>query len=303
MTGEEISNWLVNARRRTARTDMICSIVCGDDSLTLMTVDGIESWIELDYKHYDQSQKAIQNEIELKTLRALGVPEAMVDILRQVAINHAIGRKRSPKISYSLRFDPAGPTRVTGAPITSLLNSTNNVIGIVIASFYNFSAEGWKIVGFSVAMKRSESIEEVTFLRGRFAAYLDGINRWSIMPSAILKLGKVLSVVSNVKKLAVLARGMSLGMGDVPIDYPILGVFRLKMESFSEAGVMVKDRHKPLSHYAVGLDVERMLDWMCSHYGISRSEIAEVEGLIEKIPSIPFFIGHPVFQAFMVDYS
>jgi hypothetical protein len=223
-------------------------------------------------------------------------------LLRAVSISKARGSKRSPKAATSIKYKPDGPNRVTGAPNTSLSNSTNNIIGIIIASFGNFSDAAWAQVGFTAVMKRSGNISETTFLRGTWWPHLDGTERWGPLPSAMLKLGKVMSTVTKQFRLNQLAYGVSLGMVGIPEAYPILGNFRKRMHALGIEGPELRDKRKPIPDLRSDLDTEFIREWMTLRYRISRSDIISLEKRIDSIPSLPYFIGDEVFLRFLEDY-
>jgi hypothetical protein len=50
------------------------------------------------------------------------------------------------------------------------------------------------------------------------------------------------------------------------------------------------------------LDRKFVLSWMFDRYGIAEDEVLEVEDIINKIPSLPYFIGHDVFTKLAEDY-
>jgi DNA-directed RNA polymerase subunit RPC12/RpoP len=301
MVEDDMTRWLVKARKH-AQEGTICFIVNGDDSLTVMTKDGREEYIEADYSHFDQSQKSVQNRAELLILASLGVPQGICDILALVGRASAVGQKRNPKIPYRLHFKPSGANRVTGAPNTSISNTTNNALGLIIASFYDFSDEGWKHVGFTAVTVRSSTVQETTFLRGTWWPHGDGTERWGILPSAVLKLGKVMAKRSDPGSVFKYAYGMAAGMGDVPDHFPVLGAFRKKLFNLGREGAPIRNKFKPMSQMNETLDREFVLEWMYDRYGITTEEVEEVEDMINKIPSLPYFIGHDIFTKLAEDY-
>jgi hypothetical protein len=305
MNGVDLTAWLLRARE-LAQQGNICSIVCGDDSLTILLEDGQLRYIEIDYSHFDQSQKDVQNLAELKILRALGCSETVTAILKVISRAPCEGKKRNGKVPYMMRFIPVGANRVTGAPNTSLSNSTNNIIGIIIASFYGFSSEGWEAVGFTAKQSSHACVQQATFLRGTWWLHSDGTEHWGILPSAFIKLSKVQTRLDNRTKFNLIARGMILGMGDMPFTFPVLGVYALKVlqicgEITSDVEE-IRNKYKPKSDVQSQIDTDSVRRWMCERYDTTFHEIDEFEELLSNIVSLPTFVGHPLLLKMMNDY-
>jgi hypothetical protein len=301
MVDGDLTAWLLVAQSY-AREGIICFIVNGDDSLTVQLKDGKILYIEADYSCFDQTQKKVQNNAERRILASLGVPRGICEILKIISKAKAIGRKRNRKVPYHLLFSPDGCNRVTGAPNTSISNTTNNIEGLIIAAFYDFSPEGWENVGFTAVTVFSYDVTETTFLRGTWWPHEDGTYRWGILPSAILKLGKVMA--SKRSKIAIhrFAYGMALGMGEVPEHFPILGSLRKKLFELGRENAAIRNKYKPMSEMNDTLNRQSVLAWMFRRYGITVAEVEEVESLIHSITSLPHFLGHSVFTRLAQDY-
>jgi hypothetical protein len=306
VNGEDLTAWLVKAKV-LAMTGVTCTIVCGDDSLTVINVDGQLIYIEIDYSHFDQSQKKAQNLAERLVLAALGCSQSVCDILKLVCRAPCRGRKRNGKVPYSIRFYPSGANRVTGAPNTSLSNSTNNILGIIIASFFDFSSEGWNVVGFKAVQHRFMSIQETTFLRGTWWPHSDGTERWGILPSAFIKLTKVQTRLDTRRKFNQIARGMVMGMGDIPNSFPVLGAYKLKVLEvcpllLNDSVVEIRNKYKPKSDITSEIDRDFVMEWMCSRYDTTRDEIIEFEAELLSLKSLPSYVGHPLPLRLQEDY-
>jgi hypothetical protein len=299
----ELTEWYIQAEEDAAK-GYVSSIVCGDDSLTIMqTAKGIE-YIELDYSHFDQSQKEVQNQSELSVLRSLGCPSSVCEILRKICTVPARCKKRSNRVPFQIHFTPSGPNRVTGAPNTSLSNSTNNLLGIIIASFYDFEKAGWDIVGFNAKQVRRSHITETTFLRGTWWPHKDSVYRWGLLPSAIIKLTKVQVNLNTFAKVNRFAMGMALGMGSVPSCMPIIGAYKHRVLQIcgSKDVSILKSKFRPYSELTHSVDRDFVMNWMCERYGTTVSEILCLERKISEIPSFPYFIGDNLFVKLMKDY-
>jgi hypothetical protein len=307
MTGTDMSLWLAQAHDMIAN-GTVGIMVCGDDSFTVLENNGIAEYVGVDYSHYDQSQKQPQVNAELRCLRGLGVPNAILDILKQISINTAYSNSRSQTPKPVLKFVPAGPTRITGGPNTSLSNSTNNLIAIMTYILQGRQSTTWAKLGLTAKVETNTDLLKVQFLRGVFWTYDNPIggeplHLWGPMPSAILKLGKVMTVVKTIKRLKQLAYGQGLGMGDVTHDFPILGSLKRLLITLGSVNPSLRHEYNPLPAYADGLHREEVLSWMVERYGVTRIEIAEVEDELEDVTELPWFIGHPLFKAMMIDYA
>jgi hypothetical protein len=308
MTGTDLTDWLVRAEQ-FALLGCISAIVMGDDALIIQLErdeEGVSlnrlEYLENDYSSFDQSQGNIPNLYENKVLGALGVRRSVVDILKLTGRAKASGKRRNGKCTASLKFTPGTQNRVTGAPNTSLSNTTNNIIGIIIASFFGYSEEGWAKVGFIAKMRKSSVITEVTFLRGTWFYHGDDTYRWGILPSAILKLGTVMCKVKTTVELRTLAYGTALGMVGIPFHFPILGVFKRRLLEIGMEGPERKNKRRPDSNLDDSLDRSLLLDWMCARYHVTRGDIISLEAKLAII-TLPSFIGDSVFSAMAIDYS
>jgi hypothetical protein len=301
MNGDDLTYWLQQARK-LAVTGVICSIILGDDSLTILQFRGKIMYLEIDYSHYDQSQRQCQVAAEYRILLSLSVPIGAAQLLECVTTCKAKARKRNLKDSLTMVFNDPVNKRVTGAPNTSLSNSTNNIIGLIIASFDDFSEEGFRKVGFVAKKQYHDSVQKTTFLRGTWWPHTDGVDRWGLLPSSILKLGKVLSYVKTQKDLERIAYGTALGMGDVPIDFPVLGVFRAKMLALGIKNDAIRNPYKPITNVNSKVDVDFVRSWMNDRYGSTNSEIELAEKLIKDVVVLPSFIGCSLFEKLAADY-
>jgi hypothetical protein len=302
MSGEHLTSWLKHAKS-LVQFGVTVVIVLGDDSVIIYkNNEGKIMYIEIDYSHYDQSQKAVQTECEHQILRALGVRNSVLDILKEVSSCSASFSIRSPKINLKIRVKPSGPTRVTGGPNTSLSNSTNNILSIVIARFSDFEEHVWKTIGFEAKIKRADNIQDVTFLHGTWWPYSDGTERWGILPSACIKLGKTMSPKRSIRNLLQIAYGQGLGMGVVPQNFPILSSFRKILIKHGSKFRAVTDSYHPISDFGQQVDRGFVLEWMQRRYGVEESEILQAESDIDSVPSLPYFIGNRLFLRFQLDY-
>jgi hypothetical protein len=181
------------------------------------------------------------------------------------------------------------------------------MIGIIIASFYEFSPEGWKAVGFSAKQKSFDSVSDTTFLRGTWWPHLDGSERWGILPSAFVKLTKVQTPLDTRDKFNQIALGMVKGMGHVPPKFPILGKYILKVHEvcslrLADPVLELRNKYKPKSDVTDEVDRDFVLTWMCERYDTSYGEIEELEDILQSLGSLPSYVGHPLLSKLMEDY-
>jgi hypothetical protein len=301
MTGSGLTSWLVEAHLRAGR-GVICSIVMGDDSLTMFERNGELVYLEADYSQYDQSQKGVHNDVETLVMQACGAPTTVTDILTAMSLTRTRAQRRNRKSGVVLTIKTPWNTRVTGAPNTSFSNSTNNIVGLIVGSFFDFSEEGWTASGFSAVSKFSTRITDVTFLRGTWWPHLDGTYRWGLLPSAMLKLGKTLSHVRSHSTLQMIAYGMALGIGEVPLSFPILGPFRARMLALGRVSPLIKKKWKPLPAVTALVDIAFVTAWICDRYGLSLGDLQRVDAKIMAVGSLPYFLADTVFPQLARDY-
>jgi hypothetical protein len=325
---------------------VVCILAQGDDSLLNfregLLRDGNLIYIENDFSAFDQSQKEIPNKCELNGLRATGCPQPILELLYTMARLSCRMRMRSGQNSYTLKFVPEGPGRITGGPNTTFSNTHINILMLILAYFGDFTDQRWLDIGVKAKMKRSYCIEDVTFLRGTWiplknpttipnpndfwicshcgAAWwfrsvecprcgtrrncrtIDQTKAWIIHPSSLLKRGKVASMTTKRERMLEMAYGLGAGMGEVPLDYPILGPFRRKLMELGHESDYVDDHRKIMSDFSEELDCEFIREWIITRYGVTGAQIDEVEDLINAVPSLPWVIGHPLFALLANDY-
>jgi hypothetical protein len=344
MTGEDLSFWLPEAIRR-AKAGEVCLIVQGDDSLTVFRDgpyrDGPVIFLENDFKSFDQSQKGVPNEAELAGLLALGCPQAIVDLMFEQARLKATVRMRTNAISYTMRFKPANPRRVTGGPNTTLSNTYINVLMLLLAYFGDFTEERWTSIGVEAKMKRSQDVSDVMFLHGTWLPLVRPVNvsrpgnnwtclacgkiteirgidcfhchmrrddcrviyyAWTIRPSAALKRGKACTNSTKRPKMLEIAYGLGAGMGEVTEGFPILSAWRKKLIELGRVSPPIEEPFHIQSDFTEALDCEYIRTWMTRQYDLTYQQIDEMEEAIRSVTYLPSFVGHAGFTALAADY-
>jgi hypothetical protein len=304
MNGCDLTAWLVRARL-LASQGVISIIAMGDDSLSIFDRGNGLEYLEVDYSHYDQSQKEPQTKCEMKILRALGVPNGIIELLMQVGLNKASFRGRGRNKKVSLSFSPAGIQRITGSPTTSLCNTINNLVGLVSVFCENdYSVAGFAKIGLIAKINLTTDLLDASFLRGVWWPYEDGTDRWGPKPSSVVKMGKVQTRVQKVRRLRELAYGQGCGMGDVSSNFPILGVFRRKLIALGSKFEKTNSEYNPDPDYGELVRRDVVLAWMGARYGVDVDEIERIEYVIENIVVLPWFVGAALFSDMArIDYA
>jgi hypothetical protein len=175
-------------------------------------------------------------------------------------------------------------------------------------------------LGFKVKYFPRESLGTITFLKGWFQS--DGRSQqWLPLPSAILKLGKVLRNPREITTfktktgtvrydlsdaVPICAHALSQSYGNIPLNYPILGRFvhtlqRLGSQPRSEIPSLVEGWKPKIP--LISLDRTAVLENINFRYGIPPSSIKSFEQLLDEITKLPAYIEHPVCDLLCeVDY-
>jgi len=175
--------------------------------------------------------------------------------------------------------------------------------------------EAGRELGFSVKFFPADDVCQLTFLKGWFMRNPAGRVEWIPLPSACLKIGKLLNdpckivktvTIDGIRRKAtrgeairVCAFALSQSYGCIPDDYPIFGAFLRVMRklglSEEELPKHLQESWKPrLSSVSVSREV--VLDNVLRRYGITVQEVVSVEALLESINFLPALIEHPVFE-------
>lgn len=292
MNAEALSAWGEESLARLR--DRISSVIfMGDDSFACIHQGSHVEFLECDYSQYDQSQIGVVIREELKIIKTLGVPSEVVQMLENLSASKTFWRHRKAKLKITLENDVL--TRVTGAPNTSLSNSTNNMLAFLIASKDRFSEEGFARSGLIAKLQVHTEIGEGTFLRGRWYRNERGSLSWSWLPSAVSKLGKFQKPFKKTE-IPGLCYATACNISAEPCTVPILGAFRRCLLRFAKkepSSAIFENLRTP----GMGLvDRREALCWMERRYGITEAEVCQVEQMYDEVDSLPYVVTHDVFE-------
>jgi hypothetical protein len=301
-------------------SEIATAIVEGDTVVAVSGDDSIVSWGPLcsqfggesDQSAFDHTQDEGPMLIFMRpVLLHLGFPVSFIDeAYAACSSGYTLKGKRL------FAKGCAGVQMPTGITTTTSFNSLSTIC-MYVWLFVNFSrlegdvAHAGKELGFTVKYAEAENINTLTFLKGWFQ--FDGFNyQWMPLPSAIIKLGKVLRSPIEItgyrnkhgkqkfeskKAIRMCAYALAQSYGTVDKDYPILGAFihtlkRLGTEPHHYLGELQESWKPSLS----GIRVERqaVFESIYARYGIEPDEINSFELLLESVQSLPAYIEHPV---------
>jgi hypothetical protein len=307
----------------------VAGVFMGDDSFL---IDSRLGYVEIDYAHFDQSQIDGWIAIDSIMLQRLGVSQYVTDLLETLSGMKTRYKRSSLRRSVSIRFKSAYLRRLSGSPNTSLSNTINNMIGIIVASFFGYSEVGFAKVGFVAVLQIHKRIDDATFLKGRWWLGTDGRRYWGALPGRLLKIGKVLCKLKNNKEVTMMAYSIAMNLGSIHDDYPVLGAFRRALlrngtehimcseEELSEMTVeeiLVTKRARLLEEakYKFGYAEHRIqnlifpidrgsaLELMEKRYGLTSENVSKLERLFDNVMSLPWFVGDPLFGRLRKDYE
>lgn len=293
----------------------------GDDSI--IGWGGLRQEIcgEGDQTAFDQSQDDGPMKFFMEPiLRKMGRSEEFILMAYAAcAEGYTIRKGRMTVKGYGGVQMPTGVTTTTTFNSLSTLGSF--VYFVMNRSRYATMAESGKDLGFTVKYFAHDSLATATFLKGWWQKDVEGKNQWMPLPSAVVKLGKVLNdpvkitkVVRRGKKcylspevaVRVCATALASSYGSVDPSYPVFGAF---LEMLKRLGTRM---NKPLASLQeswkpqlTGIPVNResVLEAMEIRYGVTPEEVASVEELLRRVKSLPAYIEHPVFDRLCVaDY-
>jgi len=240
---------------------------------------------------------------------AMGVSDLVLDEVHDAVAGGYTVREGHMKVSGD-----TGVMLPTGIAFTTTINSVN-AIALVCEIIQNREThtveETARSLGLTVKYQERFTLDTVTFLKGWWCEAGDR-RVWMPLPSAVLKLGKTLREPHEImrlpktrKHLAVrqMAYALSQGYGQVPDDYPILGVF---LQTLRRLGVK-PGTNKRFELHEANRDKVQITDGKCSRlsvlgammlrYHLDPGDIGEAETILRQINSLPAYIEHPVFDA------
>jgi hypothetical protein len=301
MTDEDLTYWLARSMVR-ARNGCSSFAVQGDDSIgVVMTEDGIR-FLEIDYSHYDQSQREIQIDCESRVMEALGMPTQIVSYLAEMSSMPATFVRGRASGAIKVRYETQYRKRLTGSPQTSLANSINNMLAIMILAKYQWNEdEAWPKIGFKAKSQWHLHVDQATFLRGMFwplttPVWMNGYqitHRWGWMPSAVCKMGKIQRTLRKGETVEQMAYGMAKNISVGACDIPILGAFRealLRASGVKTDLEVDSEAFRPTMQCRFPIDRAKALAIIFDRYQVTTAQVEELERLYSRVQRLPAFV-------------
>lgn len=167
-------------------------------------------------------------------------------------------------------------------------------------------------LGFKLKHRQFAEPDQGTFLKGWWCSCSDSRYRWLPLPSAVLKMAKILrhprDIFPDMDDEAAyrsVLYALSSSPGYVPADYPILGPFIQKMKSlgtYTDVDISHKKYRIVVPPFEARLDRDRMIEKIYTRYEITQEDIESFERMISQIDSLPVLLDSPVFGKLMADY-
>lgn len=315
----------------------IVVLVAGDDSLVSWGDSDIglhygAQFLESDQTKYDHTQGVGPCQIFLtRWLRMFKIPEWFIEIcVDSLKRSYSVSKKDGKDLAWKFVF-MAGTQLASGSMMTTNINSMDCIIMywsfIHAYSHYlknpdsldpSFNIEQHATdIGFIVKTKWHYSIHDGTFLKGWFVPIENGYVAWLPLPSALLKLGKMLVTPTSISvghgkadpEIAIrqCAYALARSPGIIPPSYPLLGPFIEKLLELSiPADVMLPERYKRLKVAPLSsrLDRRTTLTMICDRYSCTVKDILEVEAMISAVRTLPACLFHPLFVTLRdIDYG
>jgi hypothetical protein len=210
----------------------------------------------------------------------------------------------------------AGVQMPTGITTTTTFNSLST-LAMYVWMLKNIKRIGCDLVtagrelGFTVKYSPSDRLDTVTFLKGWFQ-YDGSLYQWMPLPSAILKIGKLLrdpvEITSHrtnrrcVKSgrseaIRMCATALAQSYGTVERSYPILGEFLYTM---IRLGVVPKTPLRDVAESwkpditGVTVSREHVLEAIFIRYGLDTRDVVNFEKLLGGIQSLPAYVESPL---------
>jgi len=301
--------------------------ISGDDSVVswgpLTNVFSCEPYGECDQSQFDHTQdEGPQRIAASEWMRLIGIPEDFIDLCYGCCswpYTARMGRLRVKGV--------AGTQMPTGITMTTVLNSMSTLfmyLWIIKTRNAEFS-EAARQLGFKTKYKGAFDLGDITFLRGWWRKCADQDGRvWMPLPSACLKLGKVLRDPVDVCKYKhpvtretvrksgeeatrVMAYALASSYKTVEENYPILGPFlatlrRLGTEMSHPDLHSLYESQRPAMVDA-NIDVEDCVSATLRRYDLAVHELDRVRSLLGSVESLPAMVFDPVFERLReVDY-
>jgi hypothetical protein len=319
----------INLQRILYDIDSGDVVVCvaGDDSFVSWgrywsTLGGGYHFAECDQSAFDHSQDKGPMEFNMNQwMRKIGVPSHIIHLFNlQTSSPYKIKTRNGQLVIKG----EAGVQMPTGASITTTVNSHNTLcmywfaiwkrIHLNDAAFY---------LGFTIKYHPKSLLTECTFLKGWWLPSLT-CHKWLPLPSAVVKLGKVLRDPSSItgqkdpqKAIQVVAYAIARSYGQVDESYPILGPFLMMLLRLSKTTederlqLEKKMQMNPIENWEFKVHpIVRQMDRpgciqaICHRYHCEQEDIERVEQLFKHTEKLPVYFEDPLFVRLRdVDYA
>lgn len=294
--------------------------VSGDDSVVCWGsqagILGLEMYGECDQSQFDHTQDEGPQVIATDVWMSLmGLPRDFIDLCQyccKAPYTARVGRLRVK--------GEAGVQMPTGITMTTVLNSLSTVFMYmwILKRQTSDIASAARELGFKTKYFGTEDVGQITFLRGWWRLSESGQRRvWMPLPSACLKLGKVLRDPIEICKykdpatrqtvwktgpeaVRVVAFALASSYSTVPKNYPILGCFlhtlRRCGDKITHADLHQLDESWRPKLDDENVDAEETMQAIAQRYDLTDNDIQRVSTLLDSVVELPALIVDPVFD-------
>jgi len=307
MNDEQLDIWyeramadiLIYNQSKNSKLERVHCILAGDDffAIHVNPITKVIRFIENDFSRYDRTQSFHALEAEYWLIERIGVPRTIIGKMRSSTRTTPVykPRKGSNKFGPRMSVKMKAPVqRFSGGGDTTFGNTSVSIFGCLFACKKGkFDLTRLSKLGFESKLKFFDSpLDGPTFLKGWWVPTAEGKMKWLPLPSAMIKLGKIVTDPSSIFKgketmLAhrMAGKAVAAGYKNVPYDYPILGPFVLRSMRLVDTDVEAYSRHQfktALTREEIDLDAEVAIEMFVRRYGFNPID------LDKQIYSAPF---------------
>jgi hypothetical protein len=248
-------------------------------------------------------------------LTKMGLPQFYIEnAIRQATMPYQIRMlKKDLTLKIKLKTQPQ---MGSGSDATTYGNSDHNIDNgyyAVEQSGSNRTLSDLSLdLGFVLKTRVHRNICQGTFLKGWWQRTANSYF-WLPLPSAVLKLGKVMDLPTKIAKDKDQQRAMKLCLyalasspGVIPLEYPILGPFIGKMLELglaSKLEINHRYKHMKVPKITEPLIVSEILTNINYRYGITPEEIEDFTLQLQNIHTLPIMFTHVIFEKLIYDYA
>jgi len=287
----------------------------GDDSAISWGPLNAQKFGEADQSKFDHTQDDGPMKIFMgQILRHMGFPDGFIDLALfccQCGFSFKKGRLYGKGL--------AGTQMPTGITTTTSFNSMST-FAFFVWTLHKLNETGvidpvgsGRALGFDVKYKEFDSLNSITFLKGWWLDGPEGI-QWVPLPSAVIKLGKVLRdpveitavkvkgkpkvILDKEEAIKRCAFALASSYGNIDYSYPILGKFVETLKRLCAETGPVSSLQESWKPVMTGIQVYRecALDAICYRYGLTADDIEDVENLLGRVNKLPAYVEHTVFD-------